>query len=84
MADSFTKQSSPGSSLVAVTPAAGALAKGVCKYLFIGTGGNISIITEQGETLADIPVATGAYLYVRCTHVLVAGSGPATFIYAVY
>lgn len=84
MSNSYASKTSPGGDLVAVTPGTAALTRGTCKRLFIGTGGNISVITEHGNTVADIPVTTGMYLDVRCTHVLVAGSGPATDIYAIY
>lgn len=83
MADSYAKQIKPASSLVAVTPAATALTNGVCKSLYIGTAGNISITTENNETLTDIPVPQG-WFYVRCTHVLVTSTNPASDIYAAY
>lgn len=53
----------PATDMVAVTPHdSNMLPQGVCRTIYIGTGGNISVLTQDGST-AVVPVANYSYLY---------------------
>lgn len=41
----------------------------VCRALYVGTGGNVKVLTEQGQTVTFVNVSDGFVLPVRCTRV---------------
>jgi hypothetical protein len=41
----------------------------VWSYLYVGTGGNISIVTEAGDTVLLTAVPAGSYLWIRTSKV---------------
>lgn len=43
-------------------------------YLYVGTGGTLTVVTEGGDTVQFVNVANGAYLWVRTSKVKSTGS----------
>lgn len=60
----------PARDAKAVTPGSSALASGVCKALYVGTAGDVNVITEAGTTVLFAGVTAGSVLPIRCSHVL--------------
>lgn len=85
MAVPATPSSLPAQGAVAVTPSDGTdLAPTGCRALFIGTGGNISIDTQQGDTaVIHKNVASGSILQIGAKRVRATGT-TATDIVAWY
>ena len=70
----------------AVTPNdSTALPLGTCKGLYIGGAGagNLSVITEAGDTVAFVGVTAGFLLPLACTHVRSTGTD-VTSVVALY
>jgi hypothetical protein len=38
-------------------------------YLYVGTGGNVSVVTEAGQTVTFANVPSGGYVWVRTAQV---------------
>lgn len=48
--------------LIAITPADGADLTYVCRLLYIGVGGDVSVITTSGTTVVHKNAPTGGYI----------------------
>jgi len=80
MADSFAKQITPARDIIPVTLDAAFGTGIVAKSLWIGTAGDITIVTEAGETRGPITVPAGLFP-VRCTQVNTTATSAATGIH---
>ena len=59
----------------AVTPADGAdLAKAPCDALYIGTVGDVSVVTAAGDTVTFVAVPVGTVLRIRADRVRATGT----------
>jgi hypothetical protein len=80
-----TRLSAPAVSVQAVDPSSGVdLPDGVCKSLYVGTGGHVEIVAENDLTphiWKNVP--DGGYVICRVKQVLAAGT-TATDILALY
>ena len=75
---------SPARDAKAVTPANDTdLPSGVCRALYIGGDGNVSLITPEGTTVSFIGLVAGTILPVRAARVRVTGT-TATNLVALY
>lgn len=63
----------PATHAAAVTPSDTVAFSIVCRRLWIGTGGNVTLITAAGETVLYV-VPTGAYLHVMASQVNATGT----------
>lgn len=52
----------------------------VCRALYIGTGGNVRVLTEKGQDRIFKNVPDGAVLPVRCTRVFATNSTAADIL----
>lgn len=46
----------------------------VYSYLYVGTGGTLTVVTEGGDTVQFTNVANGSYLWIRTSLVKSTGS----------
>lgn len=60
--------------VVPIAASANVLADGICQGLWIGGTGTVSIVTESGRAVADIPVAPGLAPF-RCQKVTAIAAG---------
>lgn len=44
-------------------------AANIYSYLYVGTGGNIALVTENGDSVTFNNVPTGAFLWVRTSKI---------------
>jgi hypothetical protein len=49
-------------------------AKGQCNYLYVGTGGDLVVQTENGGPFTYANVPNGAYIWCRATRVMEAST----------
>lgn len=45
-------------------------AANIYSYLYVGTGGNIALVTEGGDSVTFNNVATGSFLWVRTSKIM--------------
>ena len=78
MSDFFNLESSgvsgPATRLAAITPSDSVPILGGTRALYVGVGGNVSVISAAGETVTLANVATGTILPIRVTHVRSTGT----------
>lgn len=79
----YTKQVVPGDDIIPVTEASTDLPDGTCRALWIGTAGNITIVTPSGEVRGPIPVLQGLFP-MKCVQVRVTVTDPASNVFAIY
>jgi hypothetical protein len=62
-----TELNSPARRAVAVTPSDSSQLPFVTRWLYIGTAGDLAIVTDEGDTviLRNVPAGTWQYLMVR-------------------
>jgi len=46
----------------------------VWSYLYVGTGGDITLVTEDGTTVVYTNVPTGSYLWIRTSIIKTTGT----------
>ena len=49
-------------------------AANIYSYLYVGTGGTVTVVTEGGDTVQFTNVANGSYLWIRTSIVKSTGS----------
>ena len=64
---------SPAVDAFVITPSANRLPRDI-RSIYVGTGGNVNVITFRGTTVLFTGVPSGSILPVRCTHVLSAST----------
>ncbi len=60
--------------VVAVTPANSGSDFTLCRGLWVGTGGDVKVLSEQGQAVVFANVPDGFLLPVRCTRVYATGT----------
>ncbi len=70
----------PAVHAAAVTPSDSADLAYVSKRLWVGTGGNVTVITLGGETVQYVAVPNGCYLQVRATRVKSTGTSASNIV----
>jgi hypothetical protein len=73
----------PGEDAVAVTPSDSVNLTGAPRALYIGTFGDVSLVTASGNTVVFVGVQSGSILPVRVQRVNATGTA-ATNIVAIY
>jgi hypothetical protein len=71
---------SPAFHAAAVTPSDGASLAFVSKRLWVGTAGNVKLLTAGGETVTYNSVPAGIYLNVRASQVFATGTTASNII----
>lgn len=66
--------SAPGEEAFAITPSDGVDLATLPRYLYVGTGGDVVVVTKSGATVAFRSVPTGGYVLVRAVRVLSNGT----------
>jgi hypothetical protein len=78
MSDAFAQSqsglSSPGQHAAAVTPDDNTDLATSARALWVGTGGNVALVTVGGETVTITSVPSGSILPVRCSRVKATGT----------
>lgn len=78
MSDFFNLESSgvsgPATHFPAITPSDSVPILGGTRALYVGVGGNVSVISAAGNTTTFANVATGTILPIRVTHVRSTGT----------
>lgn len=75
MTDVYTKWLVPGSWTApawtgfSVTPADSDLPNGVCKAIYVGTGGNVYIMSPAGDIVPFVNVANGTFMPVAAKQI---------------
>ena len=69
-----TTDTSPASSAFVITPHATNDLREVTRGIYVGTGGNVNLVTYRDETVAFASVPSGTILPVRAKKVLVSGT----------
>jgi hypothetical protein len=73
---------SPGAVFIAVTPADTNLANGICRGIYVGAAGNLTILDTDGNTVAFVAPALGVIHPIQAVQIKAATT--ATSILAVY
>lgn len=66
--------------VLAVTKADSGSDFALCRSLYVGTGGNVQVLTEKGQTILFKNVPDGGVLHVRCTRVFATNSTAADIL----
>ena len=45
-------------------------ASNICSYLYVGTGGNIAVVTEGGDSVTFNNVPTGSFVWIRTSKIM--------------
>ena len=64
----------PGDDAFAVTPSDGAAFAVAARSLYVGTSGDVTLITRAGASIKFTAVPAGAILPVRCVQVMATGT----------
>ena len=71
----------PASLAIAVTPSNSVnFPQGTCRALYVGSGGNISVLLDSGDSVTFANVQTGSVLPVECLRVNSTGTTAASLI----
>jgi hypothetical protein len=82
--DRYGNQSSgitgPGDDAFAVTPSDTVAFSNAARALYVGTTGDVTLITKGGTTIKFTAVPAGALIPVRCTQVNATGTTASTIV----
>lgn len=82
--DRFSAQSSgingPGDDAFAVTPSDTVTFAVAARALYVGTTGDVTLITKGGATIKFTAVPAGTVIPIRCTQVMTTGTTASTIV----
>jgi len=72
--------SDPGWDAVAVTPSNSVDIAATARALYVGSVGDVTVVTANGNVVTFVAVPTGTILPIRCTRVNSTGTGASSIV----